>query len=91
MWSTESTSLALRLTEAGFKKTPLARAVGEIVASLFGSQELDSKILAALQSVKSEAQEVLTAVEMPSPKLPPLTDVPASNNTSNPDVIKKAA
>jgi hypothetical protein len=57
--TTEFSSLAQKLAEAGIHKTPIARAVAELVASWLGTNITDQTLIEALQNTKEGTGNIL--------------------------------
>lgn len=57
--NTEFSSLAQKLADAGIHKTPIARAVAEVVASWLGTNITDKNLIEALQNTKASTGDIL--------------------------------
>ncbi len=59
--TTTSVNLSSKLVHSGFKKTPLATAIAELVGSYLGvSGRIDGKLLKQLQSTRDEAADLIS-------------------------------
>lgn len=65
--NTEFSSLAQKLRDAGIHKTPIARAVAEVVASWLGTNITDKHLIEALQNTKAGTVGILDSTP-PLPK-----------------------
>lgn len=57
--NTEFSSLAQKLAKEGMHKTPIARAVAEVVASWLGTNITDRGLITALQDTRKDAIDIL--------------------------------
>jgi hypothetical protein len=63
--NTEFSSLAQKLADAGIHKTPIARAVAEVVASWLGTNITDQSLIKALQITKEDTGNILDGEASP--------------------------